>query len=139
MSIYGRRGWDNVSDLHPKAALPEGKLSGDSSAGSQDWSKLRKGKPAEQLLPISKKLLDDLPDEVCPNALATQYARIVNLIALQWNDRSSGDSYFNELLTDQRGGRQGFPAPVKRDLVRLRTYWHLFGPQPEGMRPSGRP
>ena len=128
MSIFRQRGWDDVSGIQS-----------DPSAESRDWVKLRKAKPAEQLLPMSKKLLDDLPDEVFPNALATHYARIVNLIALQWNDRSSGDSYFNELLTDQRGGRQGFPAPVKRDLVRLRTYWHLFGPQPEGMRPSSQP
>ena len=144
MSIYRVHGWDNVSDINPLVArgdvtAPAHGPSSDLSAGSQDWSKVRKANPADQLLPMSKKLLDDLPDEVCPSALATQYARIVNLIALQWNDRSSGDSYFNELLTDQRGGRQGFPAPVKRDLVRLRTYWHLFGPQPEAMRPSSRP
>ena len=131
MSIYGRRGWDNVSDLHPKAVVPENTLSGDSSAGARDWSKLRKAKPAEYLLPSSKKFLDQLPPEVLSGALASQYARIVNLIALHWNDRSSCASYFKELLTDQRGGRQGFPAPVRRDLVELWAYWTRMGPPRE--------
>ena len=129
MSIYSRRGWDNVGELHPKAAVPENTPSGDSSAGSQDWSKLRKAKPAEHLLPLSKGLLDQLPDTVFPSALATQYSRIVNVIALHWNNRSECAEYFNALLTDQRGGRQGFPAPVKRDLVRLWAYWQRGGPQ----------
>ena len=96
MSIYSRRGWDNVGELHPKAAVPENTPSGDSSAGSQDWSKLRKAKPAEHLQPSSKKFLDQLPPEVFPGALASQYARIVNLIALQWHDRGSCDIYFKD-------------------------------------------
>lgn len=129
MSIYNRRGWDNVSDLRPRAAAPENTLSGDSSAGSQDWSKLRKAKPAEHLLPVAEKFLDRLPREVFPGALATQYARIVNLIAMQWHDRDRCDSYFKDLLIDQRGGRQGFPVPVRRDLVNLWGYWQRIGPQ----------
>ena len=102
-----------------------------SIAGSQDWSKLRKAKPAEHLLPLTQEFLDQLPSEAFPGALATQYARILNLIALRWNDRSSCVSYFKELLTDQRGGRQGFPEPVNRDLVELWAYWTRVGPQRE--------
>ena len=136
MSIYGRHGWDNVSDIHPKAAEPEDTLSRDSSAGSQDWSKFRKAQPAERLLPMGERLLDQLPPEVFPSALATHYARIVNLIALQWDDRKGCDAYLKELFIDQRGGRQGFPAPVKRDLGRLWAYWRI-GPQSGGMSPSG--
>jgi hypothetical protein len=136
MSIYQRRGWDNVSDINPhvapgKVAAPEHGPSSAVSAELQDWSKVRKAKPAEHLLPLSEKFLDHLPPEVFPSALATYYARIVNLIALQWDDRSSCERYFKELLTDQRGGRQGFPATVKRDLVNLRAYRQRSGPQLE--------
>ena len=105
--------------------------SNDLSAESRDWSKLRKAKPAEHLLPLSEKFLDQLPPQVFPDALATRYARIVNLIVLKWDDRSSCASYFKELLTDQRGGRQGFPAPVRRDLVELWAYWTRTGPPRE--------
>ena len=99
------------------------------SVESQDWSKLRKAKPAEHLLPSSKKFLDQLPPEVYPGVLALQFARIVNLIAMQWHDRDRCESYFKDLLIDQRGGRQGFPAPVRRDLVNLWAYWQRGGPQ----------
>jgi hypothetical protein len=136
MSIYRRRGWDDVSDIHAhlapgKASAPEKAPSSAPPAEPQDWSKFRKAKPAEHLLPLTQKFLDQLPPQVFPSALAMQYARILNLIVLQWDDRSSCVSYFKELLTDQRGGRQGFPAPVKRDLVELWAYWTRTGPPRE--------
>ena len=134
MSIYRRRGWDDVSDIQPhlapgKASTPEKASSSAPPAEPQDWSKIRKAKPAERLLPMGERLLDELPLEVFPIGLATQYPRIVNLIALQWHDRDSCDRYFKELLIDQRGGRQGFPGPVKRELAKLWAYWELSEPQ----------
>jgi len=135
MSIYRRRGWDDVSDNRPhlapgKASAPEKAPSSAPPAEPQDWSKFRKAKPAEHLLPMGERLLARLPPEVVPNALATHYARILNLIALHWHDRGSCAHYFRELLTDQRGGRQGFPAPVKRELAKLWAYWAIkSGPQ----------
>jgi len=136
MSIYRPRGrLDRYGILHDpakdKAAAPVDSQPGDPSAQSQDWSKLRKAHPAEIVLPIGKELLDQLPPEVFPRALATQYPRIVNLIALQWNDRSGCSTVFKELLDDQRGGRQGFPDPVRRDLEKLRAYWYGVGPSLE--------
>jgi hypothetical protein len=94
------------------------------SAGSQDWSKHRKAKPARRLLPASEKWLDALPIDVFPAALAAQYPRIVNYIAVQWNDLRWCPAYFEELLVDRRGGRQGFPADVTRDLHKLHDFWH---------------
>jgi hypothetical protein len=69
----------------------------------------------EILLPIGKELLDQLPPEIFPGALATSYPRIVNVIALHWNDRRICSKYFNELLDDQRGGRKGFTS-IRHDL-----------------------
>ena len=134
MSIYGRRGWDNLGDVYArktpgKAAAPEERPTGGMSAESQDWPELRKAKPAEHLLPLSERFLEQLPPEVFPGALATHYARIVNVIASHWHDRGGCEIYFKELLTDQRAGRQGFPGPVRRDLVNLWGYWQRGGPQ----------
>lgn len=97
-------------------------------AGSQDWSKLRKAQPAEILLPIGRQLLDQLPPEVFPGELATSYPRIINVIALHWNDRRICSKYFSELLHDQRGGRQGFPTSLRHELENLRAYWYGVGP-----------
>jgi hypothetical protein len=128
MSIYRQRGWDGVSDIHQtpapgEAGAPEDAPSGDSSAGSHDWSKDRKARPVEYLLRLGEKWMDALPPDLFPGALATQYPRIVNFIAVQWNDRRMCPAYFEELLVDRRGGRQGFPSAVNRDLQRLRDYW----------------
>ena len=129
MSIYRQHGWNNLNEVHqfrvpPKVAAREvSPPSEPSVTGSHDWSRLRKAKPAERLLPLSKKWLELLPPDVFPGALATRYPRIVNYIAVQWGDRRWCATYFNELLTDQRGGRQGFPDAVKRDLEKLLDYW----------------
>jgi hypothetical protein len=110
------------------AAAPVSAKPSNAPAESHDWSKLRKAQPAKILLPIGKKWLEQLPPEVFPSALATSYPRIVNLIALEWNDRRNCSRFFSELLHDHRGGRQGFPAPVRRDLENLRAYWYGVGP-----------
>jgi len=107
-----------------RRAAPVTSYSSDPPDEPRDWTKHRRPQPVEFLLPISEKLLDELPPDVFPGALASQYARIVNLIALQWNDRESCGRYFNSLINDQRGGRQGFPELVRRDLLRLAKYWY---------------
>src|SRR5438105_13135880 len=108
MSIYrGRTGLMDYDDVHDTPLVvrnaPVPLPSPDSFPGSQDWLQLRKTKPIDRLLPCSDRLLDRLPLDVCPRELATQYPRIANLIALQWNDSHSCSAYFDELLVDTRG------------------------------------
>lgn len=74
------------------------------------------------MLPKSLDWLATLPQEVRPRALERQYPRIANLIALQWNNAAACRAYFDDLLTDHRGTRKGFPADVYRDLTVLRNY-----------------
>ena len=79
----------------------------------------------ENLLPSSENWIDLLPPEMFPGALATHYPRVVNIIARLWNDRARCSAYFDELFIDRRGGRQGFPGAVKRDLLKLRHHWYF--------------
>jgi len=90
----------------------------------EDWSLHRRSQPAEHLLAMGERWLDTLPIEITPAALVTQFPRIVNLLALQWGDRRRCPAYFDELLTDRRGGRRGFPPQVQQELVALREYWY---------------
>jgi hypothetical protein len=87
-----------------------------------DWSRFRA--PArEQDRKLSKSAqewLRGLPGARWPMNLATHHPRIVNHLALVWPDRHLTDMYFERLLTDTRGGRQGFPGPVQADLLALR-------------------
>lgn len=126
MSIYGgRRGWSDLNDVvqpvtRPRTAeAPARALQPDT-----DWTKVRKARPADYLLPQSEKWFDALPAEVAPCALASQFPRIVNVIVSQWNDHQNAPGLFEELLGDRRGGRAGFPSAVRRDLLNLQEFWY---------------
>ena len=126
MSIYGnRRGWNELNDVVQPLARPRSvdPFQAQPDARS-DWSSVRKAKPADYLLPIAEKWFDGFPPERAPCALASNYPRICNLIAAQWNDHRGAPELFEELLTDRRGGRAGFPPAVRRDLLNLQEYWY---------------
>ena len=127
MSIYRRKDLMYTKHLHqisdrPNVATPSTLASDE----SRDWSQHRKARPANEMLPLSDKWFDGLPPDVRPCALVTYYPRIANLIAVQWSNRSACSAYLHDLLTDMRGGRQGFPKAVHRDLMQLRNYWYTL-------------
>jgi len=62
---------------------------------------------------------------VAPSALATDFPRILNLMALHWQDRRLCPTYFDELLQDRRGGRRGFAPAVRAEIQALRDYWYV--------------
>jgi hypothetical protein len=90
----------------------------------KDWASVRKAKPVDYLLPRSIEWLERLPQAVRPMALAAKYPRIANTLALDWSRPAACRAYFDDLLIDRRGNRQGFPADVDRDLRRLRDHYH---------------
>jgi hypothetical protein len=63
-----------------------------------------------------------LPDPVRPANLAACHPRVVNRIALCWDDPELTARLFNELLLDKRGKRRGFAPAVAEDLLRLRVH-----------------
>ncbi len=127
MSIYegrsGLMGYEDVHEVPVASNTPVPLPSSHSSAGSWAWLRYRKAKPIDRLLPISDRWLERLPRDTYPGALATHYPRIVNLIALHWDESEACPAYFNEFLVDRRGARQGFPPGVQRELLRLRDHW----------------
>jgi len=136
MSIYGRRkgiiDFDSVhyvgeGDRANKVWPPQGGAHPD----FDNWSAVRKARPVDVLLPIGHRWIRELPADVRPEELAARFPRIVNLIALQWNDRKRCPTYFQELLADRRGGRQGFPPKVRHELSNLHDFWYRRGPELE--------
>lgn len=59
----------------------------------------------------------DTPDKY-PYQLQDRYERILNRIAELWLTPQL-EHYFNDLLVDRRGGRQGFAADIMSDLMAL--------------------
>ncbi|MEO6064345.1 MAG: hypothetical protein ABIP49_01000 [Lysobacterales bacterium] len=83
---------------------------------------LRRAQPAAVVLPRTAIWISFLPPRVQPKALASQYARIANAIYAVWGDLPACRTYLAELLTDQRGGRRGFPSAVLSEIELLQRY-----------------
>lgn len=66
--------------------------------------------------------LETLPAEHYPRSLSLAYPRAANRIALCWPDWELTEILLDELLVDRRGGRQGFPQPVQKELLDLRRW-----------------
>ena len=58
-----------------------------------------------------------------PRELALRFPRIVNRIVKLWKAPLQMDRYFDDLLTDNRGHRQGFPLGVLTELSSLKDYY----------------
>jgi hypothetical protein len=69
---------------------------------------------------------DGLPPELRPVELMRRYPRVANRLALCWADRILRHNALEDLLIDRRGGRQGFPARVREELVRLRIAYPVW-------------
>jgi hypothetical protein len=89
---------------------------------------MRKHRPVLVLLPRTRQWMASLPPRVRPSCLATQYARIANLLCAAWDNPPECRQYLNDLLTDRRGGRKGFPKPVERELQLLSLYYCVVHP-----------
>src|SRR5690242_6266983 len=71
----------------------------------------------------ARALLKSLDAALLPIHLACRFPRIMNRIASLWRRPAHLDPYFDDLLTDKRGGRQGFPFEVARELLALREHY----------------
>jgi hypothetical protein len=68
-----------------------------------------------------------LPATLRPHQLCEAYPRVANELAAKWSDDIACTAYFESLLTSRRPLRQGFPAPVAEEIVRLREYRRVAG------------
>ena len=102
MSIYStnRGGWRDLNDVVQSVPRPQAVATSQQKADVTDWTAVRKARPAEYMLPLTEKWFDAFPADKAPCALASQYPRIANLIALQWKDHRGAPELFADLLTD---------------------------------------
>ena len=87
-----------------------------------DRRSLRKAPQLNVALPATNRWLALLPDEIQPRAPLRQFPRIANVMARTWDDQKSLEKFLNDLLTDRRGNRQGFPPEVHIELLNIRDY-----------------
>ena len=88
-----------------------------------DYPHLRKSTRLDGILPMGHEWIAGLPPDVRPLRLAMQYPRLVNLIALEWNNPPVASTLLTDLLHDDRGDREGFPAVVFAELRGLHDHY----------------
>ncbi len=91
--------------------LPAGRRRGEGQAATDALS-------AESAL-----WLNDLPEAVRPMKTCARFPRIVNRLSSAWTRPAECRAYFDELLLDRRGDRQGFPLEVAFELAALKNYF----------------
>ena len=65
-----------------------------------------------------------------PFALEARFTRVFNTIMRLWDAPEELQAYFEELMVDKRGGRQGFPEDVAHDIFVLSMVYDDFLRQP---------
>jgi hypothetical protein len=89
-----------------------------------DWTRLRAA-PRDTDLFLSgptRAWLRSLPSRLRPNHLCSNYPRIANQLAVCWGEPELAERLFDNLMTDQRGNREGFPPLVATELQHLREF-----------------
>ena len=106
------------------------------AAAQQDFSKARHApdKTDFQMTVEGHALLASIASEARPTQLAAKFPRIVNRMASLWKSPRQMDRYFDDLLTDTRGNRQGFPLAILMELTTLKDYYltNVFPPTQRG-------
>jgi len=90
-----------------------------------DYSQ-RRHQPQKDDLELSDAgyaLLGSIEKGEMPVKLAAAFPRIVNRMAKLWKIPREMDRYFEDLLTDTRGNREGFPLGILMELTALKDYY----------------
>jgi hypothetical protein len=81
-------------------------------------------KPEDRTLSLEAVAwLDALSPDVRPHHLSERFPRICNRLAERWKHADLLVPYFDDLLMDNRGGRQGFPLSIAIEIVTLKEYF----------------
>jgi hypothetical protein len=81
------------------------------------------GKDDLELSAEGRALLASIEETARPRTLAAAFPRIVNRMAGLWKIPREMDRYFEDLLTDTRGNRQGFPLKILMELTALKDHY----------------
>ena len=115
--------FEKVSVTEARKALDEAVIP---TAGvkkpAANWESKRKSAGAESLRTATIQWILKLPPHIQPRHLQVKYPRVANRIATLWGDEGGCESYLDDLLTDKRGGRKGFPLNVATEIASLRDY-----------------
>ena len=88
------------------------------------------GQEAKSLTPEAEAFYRSMPPSDYPAKLIAAFPRIANQISVYHGNKVVLGRYFETLLVDERGGRQGFPFGV---LVDIQNLYDKFVGIPDGL------
>lgn len=93
-------------------------------ARTLDWAPVRRERRLEDwmLMAATADWLKALPVGARPVSLHRRFPRIANELHRLWNQKQELSQYFEGLLEDARGTRQGFPPLIREELLALQAY-----------------
>ncbi len=85
------------------------------------WQPIRRAPRVEDNLMMADtaRWLNNLPPGLRPCLLQQRYPRIVNQLFLLWPSHDKTLAYFDSLLADKRGDREGFHPLIEEELTAL--------------------
>jgi hypothetical protein len=89
----------------------------------ENWEEKRTPTSTEPLNDETAAWLAELPEAVRPRQLALRYARLANRLCKVWREPLKCERLLDDLMTDRRGGRKGFPLQVASELATLRDHY----------------
>jgi hypothetical protein len=89
-----------------------------------DWTALRAPLTDDDKVLVSEThlWLRGVPRAFHPRQLCIHFPRAANRLARAWHDPETVDRLLNDLLSDQRGDRSGFPTRIVEELKLLRQF-----------------
>ncbi len=111
-----------------KRALDENLPNGVKVPRVPRWVRLPPGQDDLALRPAATQWLSSLPVLARPHKCAEHYPRIVNRLSRLWQSPLFVREYLDELVSDKRGEREGFPHGIKEELTQLRDYYNRTYP-----------
>ena len=109
---------------------------------TENWEEKRTATANEPLSDAASKWMGELPESVRPRQLAMRYARLANRLAELWDDDPvKCERLLDDLMTDRRGGRKGFPLAIASELATLHEHYyrlHHAGKSPWDYVETGR-
>ena len=90
----------------------------------ENWEEKRTATLDESRSDETNAWLAELPESARPRQLAARYARLANRLARIWNDPVKCERLLDDLMTDHRGGRKGFPLAIASELATLHEHFY---------------
>ncbi len=122
MSIYRKFEREPSNDVHAQ------RVKVDRAEPVATPAAQRRGRPADEPLPMTVTWAAKLPRDVRPMVLLRTFSRIANGLAANWTDPAAFLPFIDDLFVDRRGNRKGFPPEVMAELFALRAYYEEAHP-----------